>query len=141
MFPPRQRIQLDSCPPCLGTELSINPTNWEAFSKVSQGKSKLQESNKWWNHKNSSLMGLSASLVQFYTAHKCLLQHPQEFTVWLNNLIYRDFTAPQGGAFPAEQGKCLYLRITDCLKKYIPYTELKFPSLKIYTLIPFCFME
>lgn len=34
----RKRMQSDPCPYSLGTELSINPVNWKAFSKVSQRK-------------------------------------------------------------------------------------------------------
>jgi len=34
----RKRMQSDPCPYSLGTELSINPVNWKAFSKVSQQK-------------------------------------------------------------------------------------------------------
>lgn len=56
------------------------------------------------------------------------LQHPQEATVGLNNLIHTVFTAPQGRAF--------YLRILLIVLKTLLYMELKFPPLKCLPVNP-----
>lgn len=61
------------------------------------------------------------------------LQHLQQVIIWLNNLIYRVFAAPQGGAF--------YWRIIVIVFKSLLTLTSNFLSWNFYPLIPFCFLE